>query len=93
MKPLLIVYALISGADATTTHVARIQGAREAWLPSQNVWVLDGIIAGHTAASAWGLVALNARHPRLAKIIGWSVVGVKVGVVAHNARELRQQSR
>ena len=45
MKPLLFALNALCAADAVTTHTAIARGASEAWIPSQNVWLLDGVAA------------------------------------------------
>jgi hypothetical protein len=86
MKPLLLSIFLSCGADATSTHLALTHGAHELVLPSQNPWVIDGIVAGESAAIAFGLHRLHKTHPKLAKALGWSIVGMRSSIAAYNFR-------
>ena len=90
MTPLLLALNLLCGADATTTQVALRHGAREITLPTQNPWAATALLASESAGMSYGLLSLNRQHPRLARVIGWTAVGIRAAVVAHNVRELRK---
>ena len=85
MRPLLLTYALLCGADAASTHVMLNRGGQELWLPTQNPWAIDAIVGGQAVAAGLMLSWLDKHeHPKAARIIGWSIVGVRAVVVAHN---------
>lgn len=89
VKTLLVIFTLSCGADASLTHVAINQGAREFVLPSQNRWAIDGMIAGEAVAGDVVLSKLHQHHPKTALIIGWTLVGLRGYAIAHNVRQLR----
>lgn len=90
MKPLLLSIALSFGADAATTHVGLESGRmQERVFPTQNPYVVDAIVAGETVFVSWALVRLSKDHPKLAKSLGWGLVGFRSGIAANNARLLK----
>ena len=90
MKILLFGVWLSLSGDATSTTIAIHRGAKEALIPSQNVYVIDGIIAAEGGGMTAGLLRLNREHPKAAKIIGWSIVAMRAYVVEHNVEQLRK---
>lgn len=85
MKPLLITLALAHGADVGTTVYGLSRGAREAFLPTQNPTAIAAIVSTECAVEAWAVHSLNAQgHPKLARVIGWTLVGVRGSIAAHN---------
>lgn len=96
MKPLLLILSLTYGADATTTHVAFArypQQTHEQLLPTQSPWLIDGLIAGQAVGISVGLTKLDQTHPTLARVIGWTLVGVRAYAVGSNVRQLQQAGR
>ena len=92
MKPLILTFWVLCGADAGTTHYALKHGAVEVVLPAQNPFVVDGIITGEAIAGSWVLHSLNRRgHARLARVVGWTLVGIRAYAVVHNVHELRKR--
>lgn len=89
MKPLLLTWWLICGADATTTHMGMARGYEERWLPASNPWVVDGMVAGQAALGTFAVRRLNRTHPRAARVLGWTLVGVRMFAVVHNVGQLR----
>lgn len=97
MKPLLLTLNLLCGADAASTHVGLVQGrnatvtgTREGFLPTQNPFVIDGIIAGQAVASSLALSWLDKHgHSRLARVIAWTSIGVHAVVVTRNIKAIR----
>lgn len=94
MKPLLILFHLACGADAASSHLALHQHpgvVREQVLPTQNPWVIDGVVAGEAAVTTAGALWLRRHdHPKWAKGIVWLAVGVRAVAVAQNIRTLRR---
>ena len=90
MTHLLLTLNILMGADATTTHVMLNRGGREVLLPTQNPWAINGIVAGEATAMTFGLTTLSKEHPKLAKTLTWTLIGVRGAIVAHNVRELRK---
>jgi len=89
MKPLLLALNLVCGGDAVTTHVALAHGAAEVLLPSQRPWMTTMMIAGESAGMSLGLSWLDRRHhPKAARVLGWTVVGIRGAVVLSNLRQL-----
>lgn len=89
MKPLLLTLNLLLGADATTTHYALNHGAHEFML-SQNPVVNDVILAGQAVGVSYELQWLNKKHPKIAKVLGWSFVGVRGAIVVNNLRQIQK---
>jgi 3-polyprenyl-4-hydroxybenzoate decarboxylase len=90
MKIMLIVLNLTFGADATTTHYALKHNGTEVIIPSQNPFVVDGAVAAESLSTSLMLIKINKNHPKAAKLIGWSIIGARGFVVAHNINELRK---
>lgn len=94
MKPLVLVFNLLCGADASTSHYAITQlQAKETHLPTQNPYVIDVAIASEAVAISTAAVIFQHDHPRLAKAM---LVGAIIGrgyVVAHNLHEIRKGLR
>jgi hypothetical protein len=90
MKIMLIVLNLTFGADATTTHYALKHNGIEVIIPSQNPFVVDGFVGAESFSLSYSLNRLGRKHPKTAKIIGWSIIGARGFVVAHNINELRK---
>ncbi len=90
MKGLLLTFQLFCAADAATTHYTLATGrGYEVVLPTQNPWVADAIIAGEAVAGTWGVKKLEQHHhQRVARIVAWSLVGIRIAAVAHNLHEL-----
>lgn len=88
MKPLVLVFNLLCGADASTSHYALTHlQAREMHVPTQNPYVIDAAIAGEALTTT---MILHHRHSKLAKTI---MVGLIIGrgyVVAHNLHEIHK---
>lgn len=89
MTPLLLTLNMFCAADAVTTHYALERGAHELVL-SQNPWVTDGIVAAQAVGVSILLARVGRKRPKLAKALGWTFVGARAAIVAHNARELRK---
>lgn len=88
MKPLLLVLNLTLGADAATTHYALTHGAHELVL-SQRPLITDAIVAGQAVGTSLALAWLDRRkHPKAARIVGWSFVAVRGAVVVSNLRQV-----
>ena len=89
MKELLLTYTLLCGADAGLTHYGLAQGyTREAWLPTQNPWVIDGLVAGQATLAGWALSKQAKTHPKVARVIAWTIIGIRAGAVAWNVHQL-----
>lgn len=91
MKTLLFGVWLTLGADASTTHYAlATQQGTEVVIPSQNPYVIDAIVVGEATAATLELQLHKHRHPKVAKILGWTIIGIRAAVVVHNITELRK---
>jgi hypothetical protein len=91
MKIILFGIWMTCSADAVTTHIGLNQGAREVVMPSQNPFILDSIGVSEAAVSSLGIVWLNKhKHPKAARILGWSIIAARGFVVYHNINELRK---
>ncbi len=90
MKILLLSYLLLSGADATTTHIALNRGGREVLWPTQNPYLIDGLTAGQAIGVTGLATTLHKGHPRLA--VGMLVVSTVVRgvVVVSNIHQMRK---
>ena len=74
-----------AGADIGTTHQAMNRGAREAWIPSQQAWVIDSAVAGGSGVAAYGVQQLwKSGHHQKAIWITVAVVGVHGLAAWHN---------
>ena len=91
MKILLFGVWLSFGSDAATTNYALNHGGREVLIPSQNAFVIDGVVAGEGLLSTRGLMRLNKTHPKLAKIVGISLIIARSAVVYSNVNQLRKR--
>lgn len=90
MKVLFVVWGLTCGGDALTTHHIMTTGGREAWLPTQNPMAASVIAGGTCVAGIPGVNKLSKTHPTAAKVVGWSLVAFRAGVVGHNADQIRR---
>ncbi len=90
MKPLLLTFNLLCGADAATTHYGLTHGAREIVL-SQNPWVDDAAVAGGAITATYGLLWFDAHeHPKLARVLAWTAIGIRAAAVANNVYQIRK---
>jgi hypothetical protein len=92
VKTLLVVWGLTCGGDALTTNYIMRTGGREAWLPTQNPAVATTIAGGTCAAGLVGVSQLAKEHPKAAKFIGWTIVGVRGSIVVSNLNQIRQHN-
>lgn len=91
MKPLLITLALAHGADVGTTVYGLGHGATEVVLPTQNPAVISAIVAGEYSLEAFVLARLNTSgHAKLARMVGWTLVGVRGSIAAHNWQAVKR---
>jgi hypothetical protein len=88
MKTLLIVWGLTCTGDPLTTHQILTHGGREVWLPTQNPSAATAISGGTCVAGMVGISGLARDHPKAAKIIGWSLVGLRGSIVASNTMQI-----
>ena len=88
MKPLILTWVLMCGADAATTSAILNGGGREMVLPTQNPWVASAIIGGQATVGAITLSKLAIRHPKLARWVGWTIVGIRATAVVYNSNQL-----
>ena len=91
MKTILLGIYLTFGADAATTQYALNHGGREVLIPSQNVYVIDGVVAGEAFMTSKALSKFNKEHPKAAKIVGIGMIAVRSFVVYHNVEQLRKR--
>ena len=90
MKELILTFNLLCGADTVSTHIVLHQGGHEFVLPSQNPWVIDGMVAGQAVLGSYALTRLDRNgHPKLARVIGWTLVGIRAVAVVHNVGQIR----
>jgi hypothetical protein len=91
MKIILLGIWLTYGADAsTTTYGINKRLVREALIPSQNVYVIDGVTSGEAYLTSKGLLKLNVKHPVAAKLIGIGMIAARSFVVSSNLNQLRK---
>ncbi len=91
MKSILLGIWLTFGTDAASTHYALTQrNAKEVVIPTQNPFAIDAIVLGEAGLASFGLNRLNHDHPKLTKIVGWSIIGMRSFVVTRNIMELRK---
>ncbi len=90
MKALLLAYLLLSGTDATTTHIALNRGGREVMWPTQNPYLIDGLTLGQAVGVIGLVTTLHRGHPRLA--MGMLVVStvIRGAVVVSNIHQMRK---
>jgi hypothetical protein len=95
MKPLLLTLNLLAVPDAAQTHYCLdAHACHEAWIPSQNPWAIDASVAASAAAQSWILWTLDTHgHPKMARVIGWSLVAGRGAVLAHNLQLAHQAGR
>jgi len=91
MNPLLLTLAILHGADVATTQVVLKQGGIELnpVVPQQRA---ANLLVGSAASAAdvWILHKLSAKHPKLAKAIAFTAIGVEGWAVAHNATQIQR---
>ncbi len=90
MKLMLLFVNLTFGADVATTSYGLKHNASEALIPSQNIYILDGIAASEGLSVSLALIKLNKNHPKASKVLGWSLIAARGFIVAHNVNELRK---
>lgn len=90
MKPLLIVFGLTCAGDPITTHHILTHGGTEVWLPTQNPAAASAISAGTCIAGLVSLHGLSKDHPKAARILGWTLVGLRGSIVASNVTQIRR---
>lgn len=90
MKPLILTFVLSCGADAALTHRGLATGTqRELLLPSQHPYATDAMIAAQAAGGSWALLWLDRhKHPKAARIVGWTLTGLRLGAVAWGLHQL-----
>lgn len=89
-KAILVTLTLVNTSDIITTGVALKHGGREVVVPSQNVLVIDSVVIGENYFIQKSLISLHERHPKLANVLGWSIVVGKSIVVSSNVNQLRK---
>jgi|KBSMisStaDraftv2_1062788.scaffolds.fasta_scaffold374837_2 hypothetical protein len=92
MKPLLLSWWVLCGADAATTHHIVTTGGREVILPTQNPYAIDGVLLTQAFAADHALRNVARTHPRLAIGLGVGLVAVRGFAVAHNLRQIQTHS-
>ena len=90
MRTILLGIWLSYGADAATTNYALNRGGREILIPSQNVYVINGVVAGEAYLSSHSLSKFSKKHPKAAKLVGIGMIAVRSFVVYHNVEQLRK---
>jgi hypothetical protein len=88
MKPLLLTLNLLAVPDAVGTHVCiHNHTCHEAWIPTQNPWAIDASVMASAATQSWILSTLDKHgHPKMARVIGWSLIAGRGVVLVHNMR-------
>ena len=87
---ILTAYITSFAADAATTHVALSKGAVEVVLPTQNPFMIDGIVAGQAVAGYMLINHLYKDHPKLAIAIAVGVTAAHGYAALHNIHVTRQ---
>ncbi len=92
MKIILVGIWLTLGSDAaSTTYGINHRMVKEVLIPSQNVYVIDGVVAAEGVGITTGLNQLNKNHPKLAKIVGVGLIVVRSTIVMNNVEQLRKR--
>ena len=92
MKILLFGIWLSLSADAsTTTYGINHRLVREALIPSQNVYVINSVIASEGVLTTKGLMKLNEKHPVMAKVLGVGMIAARSFVIFNNVEQLRKR--
>jgi hypothetical protein len=71
VKPLLLAFNILCGADAATSHHILSTGGQELVLPTSQPYAVDGLIAAQAVSTTIGLTKIHRTHPRLAIALGW----------------------
>ena len=92
MKSLILGIWLTYGSDAASTHYALTHyNGREALIPTQSPYAIDAVIIGEATLTSFSVNWLDKHeHPKVARIIGWTAVGLRGFVVVHNIKEMRK---
>jgi hypothetical protein len=93
VTPFLLWLNVAIAGDAASTHAVLAHGGREAGIFrfTQNPWVLDGLQGGVAASETLGLRKLRVDHPKAARVLGWTLVGLKAYGDYENLRVLRRE--
>lgn len=89
MKPLLLTWWLLAGADAVTTRHIVMTGGREVMLPSQHPDVLTGLIAGQ---AYMGSKLLGPKHTKTTVGIAIGLMVVRGVAVSYNLRRIQEHN-
>ena len=88
--PLSLIAAL-HGLDAATTTVVLNHGGHEALLPTQNVAVIDAIVAAQAILEVRAIQKLRADgHDKLATRLAWTIVAIRAAIVVNNVAQIRR---
>jgi len=92
VKIILFGIWLTYGADAASTHIGINKGlVREALIPTQNVYVIDSVVAGEGLLTTKGLIKLNKTHPVAAKLLGVGMIAARSFVVFNNMKQIEKR--
>lgn len=93
MKPLMLSWWLLCGADAATTHHVLTTGGQEMLLPSQNPYVVDGMVLAQAAMGAYANRELRKTHPKIAMGVMIGMVAFRAFAVTNNTYQIIQHHR
>jgi hypothetical protein len=92
IKFLLVSLVAVHAGDAITTHVGLASGRAQEVIMTQQGVMNDAIIGAELLAESAGLTWLVRQgHPKAARILGWTIVGLRGSVVAWNTRQLARR--
>ena len=93
MKTLTLLVILGRCADAGSSLAAFNAGAteRNPLVLSTQPAAFSAQLAAETAVDVLILRRLSVHHPKLARVVGWSLVSASAAVTASNLRTLRTQ--
>lgn len=86
----LFVFNSLCVADGVQTTYGITSGvAHEAFMPTQNVVIVDTSVAAQAVTMTYAVTKLKKDHPKLAWVILVGGIAARGYAVSHNFRELR----
>jgi hypothetical protein len=90
VKGLFLAFNILCGGDSASTHVFINKGIREAVLPTQNPYIIHGIMAAKaTGVSLAADFVRRKGNKKIAAVILISGIIVEGFAVQHNIRAMR----
>lgn len=82
----LAVWIAAFSCDAISTHVSIYKGAHEAFIPSQQPWAIDAILATEAVGGWWAATEFYKEHPKLTKFMVITAIAAHGAASYHNFR-------